>query len=627
MSKIKCYISYTGFPVHHDILSKFLDKMERSEYFFSKRYSGSIHYDQDSLTKIINESDIFIIFGTKSYFSLEITIQEFEIATKLNKKILFLTSSEINEIERNDGFNENEQIKKAKYWIEIMKRNEQYQLPPEVINKGEWDDDLINSIKQSISKLLGERKKKLVYISYDEDYNYYYINTLQQCLNKDIYSFKTRLNISSSSIYAVINDVLHDEIKRLIESSDIIILYVSGNFFDSPLKYEFDHALEVKKPIFCLLTPSIKYHETRYIGPYEEKYKEIQTLIKIMKTLNFYELRKDFMYSTDWNVISRELEDRINEIIKDNQPKPSILKYCPSNILIKDFDKFFKLEWVESYLLRGTIANDNKIGIIDLNKEFFSISFYDVNEIEKNKRISFSHSYDASSLKPILILTKNENELLLVNGKDGYLIVFDKKFIQTRRVGLGLFDYNDMAIDEETEDVYFVKCVERSNIKVYDYKNYKEKIINWSKTNLLKSEKFKPRFIRVGHDKIFIVNACSVLIDKKTREIKNSQLGENHIYVLDKNSFDIKVFIDLNERNMCQPWNLIIDKDSNIYTTCSLIENKRIISNERYLIKLDKDGGEILSIKLEHTYLSNDMIFIDDKLVFFKENEMIIYTK
>ncbi len=111
------------------------------------------------------------------------------------------------------------------------------------------------------------------------------------------------------------------------------------------------------------------------------------------------------------------------------------------------------------------------------------------------------------------------------------------------------------------------------------------------------------------------------------REIIECQLGESYIYILNKYTFDIKVFIDLNKYAKCQPWNLIIDKDSNIYTTCSSIDNKRIISNERYLIKLDKDGGELLTIQLKHNYLSNDMIYIDDKLIFFKENEMIIYTK
>jgi hypothetical protein len=595
--------------------------MENSEYCLSERYpERSINYD--SLTENIKESDIFIILGTKSYFSLEITIQEFENAMELNKKILFLTSSEIHALERSDGFNEYDEIKKAKNWIGIMKRNEQFYLPPEVINKGEWDHYLINSIKQSISKLLGERKKKVVYISYAEGYSY---NALQQCLNKNIYLFITRLNRSSSSIHYVLNYELHDETKRLIESSDIIILYVTDNFYDSTLKYEFHHALEVNKPIFCLLTPSIKHLEKRSVGLYDEKTREIKAQIKLMKTLNFYELESDYMTSMNWNVISRELEDRINEIIKDNQPKHSILRYCPSNILIKDFDKSFKLEWDKNYLLRGTIANDNKIGIINLKENLHSISFYDVNKLEKNKINSFHHSID-TPFKPILILTKNENELLLVDNTGGYLMVFDKNFIQTRLAYLGLFDYNDMAIDEETDDVYFVKCVKVSNIKVYDYKNVKEKSINWRKNDLLKSE-FKPRFIRVVHDKIFIVNACSVLIDKDTREIIECQLGESYIYVLNKYSFDIKVFIDLNIYAMCQPWNLIIDKDSNIYTTCSSIENKRTISNERYLIKLDKDGGQVSSIKLEHNYLSNDMIFIDDKLVFFKENEMIIYTK
>jgi hypothetical protein len=302
------------------------------------------------------------------------------------------------------------------------------------------------------------------------------------------------------------------------------------------------------------------------------------------------------------------------------------LKCCPSNILIEDFTNSFKLELFKNYLLRGTIANDNKIGIINLKENSYSISFYDVNELEKNRIFSFNHAYDSLPFKPSLILTKNEKELLVVDNANGDLIIFDNNFKQTRREYLELFDYNDMAIDEETNDVYFVRCVRFSNVKVYDYNNRKERTIDWRKKDLL-SNKFKSRFIRVVHGRIFIVNACSLAIDKDTNEIIEPLFGESYIYVLDKYSFDVKVFLDLNNYAMCQPWNLIIDKDLNIYTTCALIENKRYISSERYLCKFDKGGDPQSSIPLKHNYLSNDMIFIDDKLVFYKENEMIIYKK
>ena len=78
-------------------------------------------------------------------------------------------------------------------------------------------DTEVNGIKQSISKLMGI-KKKLVYISFDESYNFNYIGQLPGCLNPGVYSFVSRLD--KTLPYAVINDKLHFEIKILIESSD-----------------------------------------------------------------------------------------------------------------------------------------------------------------------------------------------------------------------------------------------------------------------------------------------------------------------------------------------------------------------------------------------------------------------
>jgi hypothetical protein len=68
------------------------------------------------------------------------------------------------------------------------------------------------------------------------------------------------------------------------------------------------------------------------------------------------------------------LEDRINEIIKDNQPKHSILRYCPSNIFIQDFNsltsfliidlklkKEYNQQNDDDVFLRGLIIDKNEI--------------------------------------------------------------------------------------------------------------------------------------------------------------------------------------------------------------------------------------------------------------------------
>ena len=79
-------------------------------------------------------------------------------------------------------------------------------------------------------------------------------------------------------------------------------------FFSSTLKYEFYHALDTYKPILCLLTPSLKLHETGYTSLHDEVSREIKLQIRLMKTLNIFEFRSDYMYKHDWDVISKKLE-------------------------------------------------------------------------------------------------------------------------------------------------------------------------------------------------------------------------------------------------------------------------------------------------------------------------------
>ena len=131
----------------------------------------------------------------------------------------------------------------------------------------------------------------------------------------------------------------------------------------------------------------------------------------------------------------------------------------------------------------------------------------------------------------------------------------------------------------------------------------------------------------MANNQIFIVNLCSLRVDQDSRELFETTLGESYIYVLDKNPLRLKNLIDLKNYAMYQPWNLIIDKNSNIYTTVSQLDGKKFISKERYLFKFNKDGDVLDCCRLEHTYLSNDMILVDDKLIFFKENFMNVYAK
>ena len=96
----------------------------------------------------------------------------------------------------------------------------------------------------------------------------------------------------------------------------------------------------------------------------------------------------------------------------------------------------------------------------------------------------------------------------------------------------------------------------------------------------------------MANNQIFIVNLCSLRVDQDSRELFETTLGESYIYVLDKNPLRLKNLIDLKNYAMYQPWNLIIDKNSNIYTTVSQLDGKKFISKERYLCKFNKEAAK-----------------------------------
>ena len=216
--------------------------------------------------------------------------------------------------------------------------------------------------------------------------------------------------------------------------------------------------------------------------------------------------------------------------------------------------------------------------------------------------------------------------MIILEDYSGCLVFFDKNLNYISRFDAKLNDYNDMTVDEDTNDIYLVKCVGKSDIKVIDYETKKGKPLNWLNSMPLNDETFKPRFIRVANNQIFIVNLSSPKIDQNSRELIETTFGESYIYILDKNPFNLKHLIDLKKYTLYQPWNLIVDKNSNIYTTVSQMNDKKYISNERFLCKFNKNGDPLDSMPLKHTYLSNDIIFLDDKLLFFNENNMILYA-
>jgi hypothetical protein len=309
----------------------------------------------------------------------------------------------------------------------------------------------------------------------------------------------------------------------------------------------------------------------------------------------------------------------------------------PPSINIKDLKaKDFKNRdnWKKDlYLLRGTVVinqkemnNNNQFAIIgfDRDKSSYRIYLLDSNSI-------ITANYDAKKLKlvePSLITINSKSTVLIFDNHNGKIKAFrivKQSLTAKGSINTNLKDYNDMTVDEDTQDIFLVKCIgNESVIKVIRENG----VVNYRLPDeLLKSDKFKPRFIRVLKNRIFILNACSIRVDQETRELIETTFGESIIYVLDKATKEIKLKIDFNTYGLCQPWTLLVDENLNMYTTVSTIDINQIIPNERYLCKLNS-GGDIVedSKEIKTTNLTNDILILDNSLIIINENDILGFS-
>ena len=75
-----------------------------------------------------------------------------------------------------------------------------------------------------------------------------------------------------------------------------------------------------------------------------------------------------------------------------------------------------------------------------------------------------------------------------------------------------------------------------------------------------------------------------------------------------------------------QPWGLIVDKNLNIYTTVSQIDENQNIINNRLLCKINKAGQAVKLIQLNINFLQNDILFSNNSFYIIKENNIIKFS-
>jgi len=474
-------------------------------------------------------------------------------------------------------------------------------------------------------------KKQIIYISYDgTDKIVKYAGDLLRNLTKYTVKYRKQKNeLNSKNVDS-------------ISTSCLFIAIVNVEYLNCDAAIdEFDIALDNHRPIFCIFSSFIsKIDEKVCLEAFGKKYETAMRYIELLNNFENFKLPQNSL-KKNWETafmmqICEKIEAliKINPLIKDSNLSPNF----PSSINIKDLkDKYLKNReyWKKDlYLLRATVLINQKETNND-NNQFAIIAFdrakssYRIYLLDSNS--SITANFDAEKLKlvkPSLITMNNKSIVLIFDNHNGKIKAFrivKQSLTAKGSINTNLKDYNDMTVDEDTQDIFLVKCIgNESVIKVIR----ENEVVNYRLPDeLLKSDKFKPRFIRVLKNRIFILNACSIRVNQETRELIETTFGESIIYVLDKATKEIKLKIDFNTFALCQPWTLLVDENLNMYTTVSSIENNKIISNKRYLCKLNS-GGDILDEcqEIKTGNLSNDIFILDNSFIIINENDILGFS-
>ena len=381
MSYLQCYVSYDGLQRSYYCLLKLVERVI-SECILHLR-NPSTCLDESGKNQI-KEDDVFIIFGTKLYFSSSSGKEELDLAFDYNRPILFLKFPDIDELLISDPFNLTHEEKKTKDLIEKVKGSEECSLPHELIYYKEWTQKMVDDIKIKIKKVANNKpiggRHTNIYFSFARE------DSLQA---KNLFPlFAENITILSKweaqdDFYYLQNRQLHTEIEKRIYNSDIFIIHLTENYISSDItKNEIDYAISIKKPILSLVIPAVVELESRESDYFNKKLTSVQHFIKKIRAYNSYELPHNYMEANNWTVIFESLKLRIlgilNNVIKV-EPVEVIncinKKYSlntPSNVLIMDYKDCFQHKCPSShsnYLLRGNISEMNEISIITQHKE------------------------------------------------------------------------------------------------------------------------------------------------------------------------------------------------------------------------------------------------------------------
>ena len=420
-----------------------------------------------------------------------------------------------------------------------------------------------------------------------------------------------------------------------IESSNLFIAIVTTKYFESKAALdELEIALDAHKTILCLISPRVAEFSPDNLRETDQNTEEIAYYIELMKTLENIKMSSGFVKCLNDPMAMKEICDKANNLLQKSEALIENNKFTPNVPIPLDIsdlkmEKFCgKSFWRDKNLLRGVVISQNEIAVI-VNE--FSNKCYRIFIFRSDFLLQFSFEAKELNLIEPTLITVNKNSIVLIfDNSDGKIKAFrflNQTVSKKGSLNTELKDYNDMTIDEDTDDIYLLKCINEVNIKVVNGLSKKQNIKTLRLPDaLIKSKEFKPRFMRVLKNRIFLLNACSIRIDPESRE-KEVKFGESFIYVLEKETCEIKLFIDLNNYAMCQPWGLIVDQDLNIYTTLYQVNDKKYLSEDRYLCCFNSGGDLKHSSSLKNkdfkaSVCPNDIFISSEVFIVLNVNEI-----
>lgn len=426
------------------------------------------------------------------------------------------------------------------------------------------------------------------------------------------------------------------ELVSWIDDCDIFVSFVTYEYFKSNALNEFDYSFDHKKKIMFLFDKNIENIQSEsfemmkafdshcWIDENDKRNWSIPTIRTLINKMNEI-IEREEKEQNNAKQISKDNNNN-NKTDKSDQSKNDNTKF---EIAINSLDinklEFLKNKKIACDLGRSVVLDDNRIAFIAMTKSnVYKILIFDSNVDHKQSLDTIG----ALNIKePKLIACNSNSEIIILDGKTGNLHIFDKSFGKPSCIPGDFGSYNDMAVDMDTNDIYLVRCVNERDIKVVDYKQFApKKDVAW-KNGGIELKSFYPRTIKILNNRIYIVNVCSFKMDVETRQFEEIKFGASYILILDKQKFHVINKVDLREYSLLQPWSLIVDKNMNIYTTAyEFNESEKKISKKRVLCKINPHRLERVDIfNLNSHFLANDMFFLNNRLILYKEDLIDIY--